>query len=132
MSDPADVAATVRRVIVDCLAVDEEDVTPAANFFHDLGGESIDWLDLGFRLQQEYGVPMHFQQMSAIDKSAIDEHGRLTAVGWEQLRGRYPFVEAPAESGEGVSPRYVFTGVHHAGGGAGADGEGGRPLVGRS
>jgi acyl carrier protein len=109
MTDHADVAATVRNAIVDCLAVDEADVTPEANFFHDLGGESIDALDIGFRLQQAYGIQLHFQQVSAVDKSAINEHGRLTAVGLDRFRQRYPFVEVPAEAAEGVSPRDLFT-----------------------
>lgn len=109
MNDPADVAATVRHVIMDCLAVDDVDVTPEANFFHDLGGESIDVIDLDFRLQQVYGVPMRFQQMHTVDKSAINEHGRLTAAGLQQIRERYPFVEVPAESADGVPPRDLFT-----------------------
>ena len=109
MNNHSHVAATVRRHIVDCLAVDEEDVTPEANFFHDLGGESIDALDIGFRLQQAYGIQLHFQQISAADKAAINEHGRLTAIGLERFRERYPFVEVPAEVGEGVSPRDLFT-----------------------
>ena len=109
MNNHSDVAATVRRHIVDCLAVDEEDVTPGANFFHDLGGESIDALDIGFRLQQEYGIQLHFQQISAVDKSAINEHGRLTAVGLERFREQYPFANVPPEAAEGVSPRDLFT-----------------------
>jgi acyl carrier protein len=109
MSDHADVAATVHSAIVDCLAVDEADVTPEANFFDNLGGESIDALDIGFRLQQTYGIQLQFQQISAVDTSAINEHGRLTAVGLERFRERYPFVEVPAGSAEGVSPRDLFT-----------------------
>jgi hypothetical protein len=66
-------------------------------------------MDLDFRLQQVYGIPMHFQQMHAVDKSAINEHGRLTAAGLRQLRERYPFVDVPAEAGDGVPPRDLFT-----------------------
>lgn len=109
MNDHSDVATTVRRHVVECLAVDDEDVTPAANFFHDLGGESIDALDLGFRLDRHYGIQLHFQQISAVDKSSIDEHGRLTALGLERFRDRYPFVEVAAEAAEGLSPRDLFT-----------------------
>jgi acyl carrier protein len=109
MNDHSDVAATVRRHIVDCLAVDEEDVTPDAKFFDDLGGESLDAMDLGFRLQQEYGIQLHFQQFNAIDKSLINEHGRLNASGLEQFREQYPFAEVPAAAAEGVSPRDLFT-----------------------
>ena len=108
MNDDIDVAATVRRHIVECLAVDDEDVTPEANFFDDLGGESIDALDLGFRLDRHYGIQLHFQQISAVDKSSLNEHGRLTALGLERFQERYPFAEVPAAE-EGASPRDLFT-----------------------
>ena len=109
MNDHSEVAATVRRHIVDCLAVDAEDVTPEAKFFDDLGGESIDALDLGFRLDQDYGIQLRFQQISAVDKSSINEHGRLTDMGLARFRERYPFVDVPADAAEGVSPRDLFT-----------------------
>jgi len=109
MSDHTDVAATVRRHIVDCLAVDEEDLIPEANFFHDLGGESIDALDIGFRLERHYGIQLHFQQLNAIDKSLINEHGRLSAAGLEKFRDQYPFAVVPPEVVEDVAPHDLFT-----------------------
>ena len=69
----------VREQIADCLATDVEEVVPEANFFGDLGGESIDVLDLTFRLEKSLGVRPNFSVMK--DEAALDfdDAGRLTA-----------------------------------------------------
>jgi acyl carrier protein len=40
----------VRTALVDALGVDEDEVTPNATMVGDLGAESIDFLDIVFRL----------------------------------------------------------------------------------
>src|SRR5437016_13237829 len=46
----------VQAVLVDALGVDEEEVTPNAVIRDDLGAESIDFLDIMFRLEKAYGI----------------------------------------------------------------------------
>ena len=46
----ADIEADVCDVLVDALSVDAEDVVPTATLKGDLGAESIDYLDIVFRL----------------------------------------------------------------------------------
>src|SRR3954467_15882598 len=46
----------VRSTLVDALGVDEDDVTPDATLFKDLGAESIDLLDIVFRLERNFGI----------------------------------------------------------------------------
>lgn len=46
----------VQAVLVDALGVDEEEVTPAAVIRDDLGAESIDFLDIMFRLEKAFGI----------------------------------------------------------------------------
>jgi acyl carrier protein len=46
----------VRSIIVDALGVDASEVTPEARLFADLGAESIDMLDISFRLEEELEV----------------------------------------------------------------------------
>ena len=41
----------VARVLVEALGVDEDEITPAATLQGDLGAESIDMLDIVFRLE---------------------------------------------------------------------------------
>ena len=51
-----EVDATFRAILVDALGVNEERIVPEASLVRDLGAESIDFLDVGFRVQQTFGV----------------------------------------------------------------------------
>ena len=68
-----EVAATLRTILVDSLGSKEAEVVPSASLVRDLGAESIDFLDLGFQIQQTFGV--NFQ--------ASEIRGRI--VGWGGL-----------------------------------------------
>lgn len=50
-----EILTKVKAVLVDALAVDDEDVTPGASLTKDLGAESIDFLDIQFKLEQAFG-----------------------------------------------------------------------------
>jgi acyl carrier protein len=52
----AEVEASLREILVDSLGVQEAEVTPAASLVRDLGAESIDFLDIGFKIQQALNV----------------------------------------------------------------------------
>ena len=51
-----EVEAGLRDILMDSLGVTEAEVTPAASLVRDLGAESIDFLDMGFKIQQAFGV----------------------------------------------------------------------------
>ncbi len=52
----AEVEAGLREILVDALDIGEEKILPTSSLVHDLGAESIDFLDIGFRVQQMFGV----------------------------------------------------------------------------
>ncbi len=52
----AEVDAKIRDILVESLGASETEVTPGASLVRDLGAESIDFLDIGFKIQQEFGV----------------------------------------------------------------------------
>lgn len=102
----------VREQIADCLATEIEEVVPSANFFTDLGGESIDVLDLTFRLEKVLGVRPNFSVMK--DEAALDfdEAGRLTAESLARARSLFPDLPIPSADSvalESVAPRELFT-----------------------
>jgi acyl carrier protein len=68
-----EVVATLRTILVDSLGAKEAEVVPSASLVRDLGAESIDFLDLGFKVQQTFGV--NFQ--------ASEIRNRI--VGWGTL-----------------------------------------------
>jgi len=53
-----DVEKTLKAILVDALGVEEEEIVPEASLVQDLGVESIDFLDIGFRVQQSFGVEL--------------------------------------------------------------------------
>ena len=46
----------VAATLVEALNVDEDEVIPGATLQGDLGAESIDFLDIVFRLEREFGI----------------------------------------------------------------------------
>tara|TARA_B100000700_G_scaffold80917_1_gene91077 strand:+ start:78 stop:317 length:240 start_codon:yes stop_codon:yes gene_type:complete len=51
-----DVAATVKRIVVDHLGVDEQKVTDEASFIDDLGADSLDTVELVMAFEEEFGA----------------------------------------------------------------------------
>lgn len=97
----------VRTQIAECLAADLEEVVPQANFFDDLGGESIDVLDLTFRVEKNLGVRPNFAVMKEEAALDFDESGQLTTASLEKARALFP--DLPIPSGAAVAPKSLFT-----------------------
>jgi acyl carrier protein len=53
-----EVEKTLKEILIDALGVDKSRIVPGASLVHDLGAESIDFLDIGFRVQQTFGVEL--------------------------------------------------------------------------
>jgi acyl carrier protein len=86
----------VRDVLVDALAVDEDEVTPHAVLTSDLGAESIDFLDIVFKLEQAFGFKIAqgelFPENVAQDPKYVKE-GKITPEGIAALRARLPHAD---------------------------------------
>jgi acyl carrier protein len=54
----AEVRTVLGQILEDCLGVRAAEVVPSASLVRDLGAESIDFLDLGFKIQQTFGVKL--------------------------------------------------------------------------
>jgi acyl carrier protein len=102
-----DQTAIVRQELADCLAVEPDEITPVANFFHDLGGESIDVLDLQFRIERATGIRPDFQIVKPSDDSGLDSQGRFSPEALQHYRAQFPDLPFPA--GEVTSPKDLFT-----------------------
>ena len=83
----------VREVLVDALAVDDDEVTPDAKLIADLGAESIDILDISFKLEQAFGFKIAqgelFPEGVTQDPEFVQD-GRVTDKGLEELKTRLP------------------------------------------
>ncbi|MCL2623121.1 MAG: acyl carrier protein [Planctomycetaceae bacterium] len=100
MSSKEEIFNGVKEALVDALAVDDEDVTPEATLVGDLGAESIDILDIIYRLEKNFGIKI--DQAELIPSDLINspefkqDDGKLTAAGVAELRKRLPYANLDA------------------------------------
>lgn len=86
----------VRNVLIEALSVDHEEVTPEAVIRDDLGAESIDFLDIQFRLEKEFGIKIPKGEMMPEDLASAGEFvrdGKLTQSGIDELKRRMPHAD---------------------------------------
>ena len=87
----------VRDTLIDALGVDDDEVTPEATLVGDLGAESIDFLDIVFRLEKNFNVKiprgeLFPENLAAADSDFVQE-GVVTEKGLEELRQRMPHAD---------------------------------------
>lgn len=84
---------TVREVLVDALAVDEDEVTADAKIMGDLGAESIDILDIQFKLEQAFGFKIAQGEMfpeGVMQDPDYVQDGKITDKGLDELKAKMP------------------------------------------
>ncbi|MEN9522774.1 MAG: hypothetical protein RL065_1151 [Bacteroidota bacterium] len=75
----SDIAARVKKIIVDKLGVEESEVTPEASFTNDLGADSLDTVELIMEFEKEFNISIPDEQAEKITKvgeaiSYLEEH----------------------------------------------------------
>src|SRR3954447_16487212 len=95
MSAGEDISARVAEVLVEALNVEEDEIRPAATLQGDLGAESIDFLDIVFRLEREFGIKIPrgelFPESIFQGDPEFVQNGKVTEKGLSELRARMPF-----------------------------------------
>ena len=96
MTSKDEVFAKIQTALVDALGVDEEEVTPDATLVGDLGAESIDFLDIVFRLEKAFGIEIPRAELFPEDILTNAEYvkdGKVTPTGVSELKKRMPFAD---------------------------------------
>jgi acyl carrier protein len=90
----------VKEAIVEALGVESEEVEPNSALFDDLGAESLDLLDIVFRLEKTFdikiprgGIQQDMLVAEGIKEEDVVVDGALTALGAEKLRERMSEVD---------------------------------------
>jgi acyl carrier protein len=87
----------VSATLVEALNVDEDEVTPEATLQGDLGAESIDFLDIVFRLEREFAIKIPRGELfpESIFQGDPDfvQNGKVTDKGIAELKARMPFAD---------------------------------------
>ena len=92
-----EIYARVSATLVEALNVDEEEIRPTATLQGDLGAESIDFLDIVFRLERDFGLKVPrgelFPESIFQGDPEFVHDGRVTDKGLAELRARMPFAD---------------------------------------
>ncbi len=95
--DKEQVFTQVREVLVDALGVDEEEVTDDATLMGDLGAESIDFLDIVFRLEKAFGIKIPREELfpaeTLMNNPELVNNGKLTQKGLAELKEKMPHTD---------------------------------------
>ena len=92
-----DIFSQVQEVLVDALAVDDDEVSLESTLMGDLGAESIDFLDIVFRLEKAFGIKIPREELfpaeSLMNDADLVHNGKLTDKGLTMLREKMPHTD---------------------------------------
>ncbi len=87
----------VKEVLVDALGLDDDEVTESATLMSDLGAESIDFLDIVFRLEKSFGIKIPREELfpadSLLSNPDFVSNGKLTEKGLEEFKAKMPHAD---------------------------------------
>lgn len=91
-----EVFGKVQEVLVDALGVDDEEVKPDSTLTGDLGAESIDFLDIVFRLEKAFNIKIsqdEFYPQNVLQDEQYVQDGKVTPKGIAELKQRMPHAD---------------------------------------
>lgn len=95
--DRDEIIQQVQEVLVDALGVDDDEVTAEATLMGDLGAESIDFLDIVFRLEKAFGIKIPREELfpaeNLMNNPEFVQNGKLTEKGLDELREKMPHTD---------------------------------------
>jgi acyl carrier protein len=96
MPSKEEVYSKVQEALVDALGVEDDEVTPEATLQGDLDAESIDFLDIVFRLEKSFDIKIERGELFPEDILTSNDYvddGKVNAAGIVQLKERMPFAD---------------------------------------
>ena len=98
----------VSEVLQEALGVDAEDVKPEATLTGDLGAESIDFLDIQFRMEKRFSSPEKAFKIeqgelfpeNMLQDPAMVQNGKVTDAGMALLRQKLPHIDFSTFDGD--------------------------------
>ncbi len=91
-----EVFSKVQSALVDALGVDDDEVTPEATMVGDLGAESIDFLDIVFKLEKAFSIKIPREELFPEDiltNANYIKDGKVAEAGLAELKKRMPWAD---------------------------------------
>ncbi len=108
----SDIEALTCRIVAESLGRPENDVTLSSVLMADLGAESLDFLDIVFRLEREFGIQITRGEMEKASRGDMSQEefapgGVLSEKGLARLKELMP--EAADRIKPGLRPNMILT-----------------------
>ena len=108
-----EIAARMRTIVAESLALKPEEVAPESRLIPDLGADSLDFIDLTFLIEREIGVKLRDGELSFLSKldfssPEVMHDGFLTAETLAQVRDWLPALREVEDPGK-VTPSQLFS-----------------------
>ncbi|MFH8366949.1 acyl carrier protein [Streptomyces sp. NPDC018031] len=103
--DRTQISEAVHQAVIEAVGAEPEEVRPEVTLLDELGAESIDLLDILFRLERSLGVKIQAAQLAEYVQGGIpdeefgDENEIITERGLAQLKRVMPQIDVAALSG---------------------------------
>jgi len=94
--DQEEIFEKVQEALIDALGVDDDEVSREATLVGDLGAESIDFLDIVFKLEKAFDITIPREELSPEDILTNNQYvqdGVVTADGMAELKRRMPWAQ---------------------------------------
>ncbi len=108
----AAILQTIKEIVAKVVLMEPDEIDDEASLVDDIGMESIDFLDVAFRLEETFGISLPRQGFTQrfVDKlgpDALSVDGKISSQGVKLLRLGFPEVD-PARIHEGMREGEVF------------------------
>ena len=90
------ILAKIQETLSGALGVDAQDVRPEASLVRDLGAESIDFIDIIFRLEKAFDIKIPSGELfpgNIFNDERFVKEGVVTSEGLNELRNRMPYMD---------------------------------------
>lgn len=91
-----EIFSKIQEVLTDALGVDDDEVSPSATLQGDLGAESIDFLDIVFRLEKEFSIKIPKGELfpdDILSNPDYVDNDRITPAGLAKLKEAMPHAD---------------------------------------
>ena len=110
--DPVEVARQIKEIVAEALAKEPSTVQLSSNLMNDLGAESLDFLDIVFKVERAFHIQITRGEMEHAARGDMSEedfapNGVVSEAGLERLRLLMP--EAAAQIKTGLRPTQILT-----------------------
>lgn len=93
----------IQETLAGALGVDKDEVKPEASLTRDLGAESIDFIDIIFRLEKAFDIKIPSGDLfpgNILNDERFVQNGLVTEAGLEELKVKMPYLDIAAFSAD--------------------------------